>query len=84
MRRMKPHAKLICDCGKEFTRRADFIKRRVAQNKIISCGCKTVYNKPGKLNKSWVGVGDISGSYFAQVRCKSKIKKIRFPFVFER
>lgn len=83
MRRMGLHAKLICDCGKEFIRRADFIKKRVAQNKVISCGCKTVYNKPGKLSSSWIGVGDLSGAYFAQLRCKSKTKNIEFTIAIE-
>jgi len=78
MRRIKQHVKLLCVCGNQFKRRADFVKKRVAQNKIISCGCKTVYNIPGKENSKWSGIGDLSGAYFSSIKCKAKNKNIEF------
>jgi hypothetical protein len=34
--KLRPYFKLICDCGKSFTARADDVKR----NKVNSCGCR--------------------------------------------
>ena len=77
------YANLLCDCGKTFEQRRDYVNKQLMTNKVLSCGCKKVLHVGGKKSPLWSGHEDISGSYFSGIRCKSKTKNIEFDITIE-
>ncbi len=70
-----------CDCGNLVERRDDYLKSFPDNN--FSCGCNHSMKTLGNRNINWAGHGDISGMYFAGVRCSARNRGIDFNITIE-
>ncbi len=71
-----------CVCGNTVERRDDYLKAHPANN--FSCGClHSMKTNLGEKSVFWEGCGDISGMYFAGLRCKAKTKNMEFTITIQ-
>lgn len=71
-----------CQCGKNFTRRKDYVDRLFRENRPISCGCSRIYPTKDE-HHLWLGYHDISGLYFSSFKNKAKRQNIDFLISIE-
>lgn len=67
----------LCECG-NYTNLAT---AKLTKGKIISCGC--IMKKKGEKNKSWKGCGEISGSFWRQIRACAETRNLDFEINLE-
>ncbi len=68
-----------CVCGKEVElSRGSLTRKRI---KVKSCGCYAHFTR--ESNKNYNGVGELSGRYFASVRCRARQHKLEFGITKE-
>lgn len=63
-----------CVCGKIVER----AEARIIHNKGQRCSCNMPKKKVGKSSKKWKGCGEISGSYFSEIRLNARQRKVEF------
>ena len=74
------YANCLCECGKE----KEILLRAITTKKTLSCGCLVSENKKfGNQNKSWTGYGEISGSFFKNIRNKASQRCLEFSISIE-
>lgn len=74
--RIRKYCVCICVCGKEFTRRLDYLQKK--KTHIVSCGCLNPKNNKGSKSSTWKGVGDLSAQYYGMIKNRAKKKNIVF------
>ncbi len=74
-----------CDCGKQVKRRQDYLVKCISKPKrTLSCGCKhPMKTLLGSDSKTWRGCGDLSGEYFASIKCNAKSRNLEVIITIE-
>lgn len=69
------HWKCRCDCGKECIRGNEHLFNVFRKGiTTSSCGCHQYDALKGDNNTGWSGCGDLSGQYYASIKCRAKQK----------
>lgn len=63
-----------CGCGRETEVRGSHL----TDGSIVSCGCRNGGRLIGNASARWTGFGEISGSYWAQVRSGAAVRNLKF------
>lgn len=74
----------LCDCGKICTRYEEYLKSSDVDLYNTSCGCKQGEKVRGCNSTLWGGHGEISGNFFAELRCRSKHRKLNVEVTIEQ
>lgn len=69
-----------CKCGNI----KNILVTNVVKKRTISCGCAQQQSIPkGNRSSNWNGVGELSGSFFYQIKCQAKKRSIDFKLTKE-
>lgn len=70
-----------CKCGKEVTRREDYLRK----GRRGSCGCdNSMKNKKGSLHHFWKGCGELTGQHFNVIKTVAAKRKLEFSITIEQ